>query len=89
MTDLIQLTDTEIAAVAGGAIGQGINITASQSNTSSVTQSATAVNTGAVSATASGTGSTAAAAGAEASNVALVSQTNAIVASNSIRFGRH
>jgi hypothetical protein len=89
MTDLIQLTDTEIAAVAGGAITQSISIVASQSNSSSVTQSATAVNTGAVSATASGTGSTAAAAGAEASNIALVSQTNAIVASNSIRFGHH
>jgi hypothetical protein len=88
MTDLIQLTDTEIAAVAGGAIGQGITIQASQSNSSTVSQSATATNTGAVSATA-GAGGLAAAVGAEASNVALVSQTNAIVASNSVRFGRH
>jgi hypothetical protein len=60
MTDLIQLSDTEIAAVAGGAIDQSIYISASQSNTSSVTQSATATNYGNVSATASGAYSTAA-----------------------------
>ena len=50
MTDLIQLSDVEIAAVSGGA--QSIYISASQSNSSSVTQSASASNYGAVSATA-------------------------------------
>jgi len=89
MTDLIQLSEAEIAAVAGGAIDQSISISASQSNTSNVSQSATATNSGAVTATANGYGATAAAAGAEASNFASVSQRNSISASNSVRFGRH
>jgi hypothetical protein len=77
MTDLIQLSDVEIAAVAGGAI--------SQSNSSTVTQTATATNSGTVTASASGTGSLAAAAGAEASNFAEVSQVNVV----RIRRGGH
>jgi hypothetical protein len=89
MTELITLSDAEIEAVAGGSIAQSISISASQSNTSSVTQSATASNSGAVTATASGAGSTAAAAGAEANNYASVSQLNAVLAVNSVRFGRH
>ena len=89
MTDLIQLTDVEIAAVAGGAIWQSIDIDASQSNTSTVTQTATASNTGRVTATATGTGAIAAAVGATASNFAAVSQINVIVAVNSARFGHH
>jgi phage gp45-like len=70
MSDLIQLTDAEIDLVAGGNI--------SQSNTSTVTQTATATNYGAVSATASGTNSVAAAVGADASNSALVAQVNSV-----------
>jgi hypothetical protein len=89
MTGLIQLTDVEIDAVSGGNISQAIGISATQTNTSTVTQTATATNTGAVGATASGTNSLAAAVGASASNTALVSQGNVIAASNSIRFGRH
>jgi len=64
MTDLVLLTDTEIAVVSGGAISQSISITATQRNNSSVSQSATAVNSGKVTATASGTDATAAAVGA-------------------------
>jgi hypothetical protein len=86
MIELIQLTDTEIDAVAGGNLSQSISISARQTNSSTVSQTATATNSGAVTATA-GAGGTAAAAGAEASNVAVVSQTNAILAANSIRFG--
>jgi hypothetical protein len=89
MTDLIQLTDVEIAAVAGGAISQSISISASQTNSSSVSQSASATNSGAVTASAWGYGALAAAAGAEANNTAVVSQANVIAASNSVRFGRH
>jgi hypothetical protein len=89
MTDMILLTDAEIAAVAGGAIGQGINITATQQNSSTVNQTASATNTGAVTATASGTNSVAAAVGASASNFADVSQANILAATNSGRFGRH
>jgi len=90
MIELIQLTEAEIDAVAGGYdIDQSISIRATQTNTSSVAQTAIASNTGAVSATATGAGSIAAAAGAEASNVAVVSQANAIFAANSFRFGRH
>jgi hypothetical protein len=89
MTDMILLTDAEIAAVAGGAITQSISIAASQSNSSTVNQTATATNSGAVTATATGAGATAAAVGASASNYAEVSQANIIVASNSVRFGRH
>lgn len=84
MNDLIQLTEAEIAAVAGGQT-QSISIYATQSNSSSVSQYATAYNYGPVTATASGYGALAAAAGAEASNTALVSQSNSIKASNSIR----
>jgi len=89
MTGLIQLTDVEIDAVAGGNISQSIGISASQTNGSSVSQTATATNTGAVGAAANGTNSLAAAVGASASNTALVSQGNVIAASNSIRFGHH
>jgi hypothetical protein len=89
MTDLIQLSDAEIATVAGGAIDQDISIYASQSNSSSVSQTATATNYGNVTATASGYGALAAAAGAEASNTALVSQRNSISASNSVRIRRY
>ena len=88
MSDLIQLSDAEIAAVAGG-VTQSISISASQSNTSSVTQSATATNSGAVTATASGKDSLAAAAGAEASNTAVVSQANVIAAVNFSSSSRH
>ena len=82
MSDLIQLSDVEIAAVAGGVA----TVTATQSNSSSVTQTATATNSGAVSAT-NGAGSfnTAAAAGAEASNFAEVSQVNVARATNHTR----
>ena len=70
MTDLLQLNDVEIAAVAGGAISQSASVTATQSNSSSVSQTASASNSGAVSATnGAGSGNTAAAAGAEASNL--------------------
>jgi hypothetical protein len=89
MTDLIQLTDVEIAAVAGGTISQSISVGASQSNSSSVSQSASASNSGAVTASAWGYDALAAAAGAQASNTAVVSQANVITASNSVRFGRH
>jgi hypothetical protein len=90
MTELIQLTDVEIDAVAGGnGITQSISIRATQTNTSSVTQTATATNSGRVTASATGTGSVAVAAGAAASNVAVVSQANAIFAANSLRFGWH
>jgi len=85
MTDLIQLSDAEIAAVAGGAISQSLTVSATQSNSSDISQSATAVNYGAVTATASGYGATAAAVGAAANNYAAVSQTNAILALNSVR----
>ena len=46
MTDLIQLTDVEIAAVAGGAITQTASVNAHQTNSSTVTQTATATNSG-------------------------------------------
>ena len=55
MTDLIQLTDAEIAGVSGGILNQSISISASQSNCASVSQTATATNNGAVSATLSPT----------------------------------
>ena len=89
MTELIQLSDVEIAEVAGGAVSQSISISASQSNTSTITQTATATNSGAVTAAAAGSGATAAAIGAAASNTAEVYQTNAIVAANifSVRRG--
>ena len=64
MTDMIELNDVEIAAVAGGAISQSASVTATQSNSSSVSQGASATNSGAVSATnGAGSGNTAAAAG--------------------------
>jgi hypothetical protein len=85
MNDLIQLTEAEIAAVAGG-IYQNIYISATQSNSSYVTQSATAVNYGAVTATANGYGAVAAAAGAEANNTAVVLQANSIKALNTVRY---
>jgi hypothetical protein len=87
MTDLIQLTDAEIAGVSGGS--QSISIDASQSNSATVYQSASAANSGNVSATAASvTGdSLAAAVGAEASNTSLVYQKNSIKASNSFHFG--
>jgi carbon monoxide dehydrogenase subunit G len=87
MTDLIQLSDVEIVAVAGGQLSQSISISASQSNSSSVSQSATASNSGAVTANAGANG-LAAAVGAQATNTALVTQTNAVVALNLARFGR-
>jgi hypothetical protein len=83
MTDLLQLTDVEIAAVAGGAISQSASVSAHQSNSSSVSQTAAATNSGAVSATnGAGNGNTAAAVGASSSNVALVTQVNVARASN-------
>jgi hypothetical protein len=89
MTDLIQLNDVEIAAVAGGAISQSASVTATQSNSSSVSQTASASNSGAVSATTgAGNGNTSAAAGAEANNTAVVTQVNVARASNSLRI-RH
>jgi hypothetical protein len=82
MSDLIQLSDVEIAAVAGGLAF----VSADQSNSSTVTQTATATNSGAVSATNGiGSGNTAAAAGAEASNFAEVSQVNVARATNHTR----
>jgi hypothetical protein len=88
MTDLILLTDAEIAAVSGGAISQSISVSATQTNSSSVSQTSSASNSGAVTATASGSGATAAAAGAESNNTALVFQSNAIVAANSVKIRR-
>jgi hypothetical protein len=89
MTDLIQLNDVEIAAVAGGAITQTASVNAHQTNSSTVTQTATATNSGAVSASNGiGSGNTAAAVGASSSNVALVTQVNVARASNSLRI-RH
>jgi len=78
MTD--RLSDAEIAAVSGG---NSINIYASQSNSSYVSQSAYAENYGNVSASAYSVygSAVAAAAGAEANNTAVVSQANVISAS--------
>jgi len=87
MNDLIQLTEAEIAGVSGGTY-QSIDIDASQSNSSSVTQGGTATNSGAVSASVgsySG-GATAAAVGASVTNTAIVYQSNRVSASNSVRF---
>jgi hypothetical protein len=88
MNDLIELTDAEVMSVSGGAV-QSIYIVAGQNNTSTLSQSATAINYGPVTATATGTGATAAAVGADASNTAFVSQTNVIRAANSIHSHRH
>ena len=84
MTDLIQLDDVEIAAVAGGV--QTNTIT--QTNTSTATQTAPATNSGAVTAsiTGGGAGATVAAVGASATNTVLVYQSNRARASNSVRF---
>ncbi len=68
MSDLMQLTDAELDLVSGGFVAQV--------NYSSISQSATATNSGAVSASATGSGSTAIAIGAAASNTALVEQLN-------------
>ena len=86
MTDLIQLNDVEIAAVAGGYdIYQSASVYASQSNYSSVSQSAYATNYGDVSASnGAGSGNVAAAVGASASNTAIVTQVNAALALNRI-----
>ena len=89
MTDLIQLNDVEIAAVAGGGydIYQSASVYASQSNYSSVSQSAYATNYGNVSASnGAGSGNVAAAVGASANNTAIVTQVNAALALNRIRF---
>jgi hypothetical protein len=87
MTDLIQLNDVEIAGVAGGDIYQSSSVYAEQSNSSSVSQYASATNSGAVSASnGAGSGNIAAAAGAEANNTAIVTQVNAALALNRIRF---
>jgi hypothetical protein len=87
MTDLIQLNDVEIAAVAGGDISQSADVYASQSNYSSVSQSAYATNYGNVSASNGiGSNNTAAAVGASASNAAIVTQVNVARASNRLRF---
>ena len=83
MSDLIQLSDVEIAAVAGGLAF----VSADQSNSSTVTQTASATNSGAVSASnGAGSGNTAAAAGAEADNTAVVTQVNVARASNRFSF---
>jgi len=102
MTDLIQLTDAEIAGVSGGILNQSIYISATQSNTATVTQTSTATNTGAVTASISapggsttvgnggaGGGGTAAAAGAESSNYSVVVGKNSISASNRQSFHIH
>ena len=89
MTDLIQLNDVEIAAVAGGLSRRALPSPLPRATAASVSQSATATNSGAVSASNGiGSGNTAAAAGAEASNTAIVTQVNVARASNSLRI-RH
>jgi hypothetical protein len=94
MSDLIQLTDAEIATVAGGndPISAAASATASynsQTNNSTVTQSATATNSySPVTAYVSGSYdpyATVVAVGALASNTALVSQSNSVRASASNR----
>jgi hypothetical protein len=84
MSDMIPLTETELDLVAGGY--QNIYISASQSNSSSVSQTATAYNYGAVTASGGGYDSTTVAVGALASNTALVYQSNAISARNSFHY---
>jgi hypothetical protein len=59
MNDLIQLTDAEIAGVSGGILNQDISISATQSNSASVSQNSTATNSGSVSAAISANGGTA------------------------------
>jgi len=65
---LIELTDAELGLVSGGLVAQV--------NYSSISQSATATNSGTVTASATGADSTAIAIGAAASNTALVEQFN-------------
>ena len=87
MTDLIQLNDVEIAAVAGGDISQSASVVAYQNNSSYVSQYASATNSGTVTASNGiGSGNTAAAVGASASNAAIVTQVNAALALNRLRF---
>jgi hypothetical protein len=86
MPDPILLSDAEISAVAGGRIRQSIDIDAHQRNSSSVTQTATATNSGAVTASAPGANSTALAFGATSANTAVVTQANAISATNRVLF---
>jgi len=82
MTELVPLTDADVAAVCGGAVTQTITIRATERNTSTVTQSATATNSGRITATASGMLAVAAAVGAVSSNTAVVSQSNVLLALN-------
>jgi len=95
MNDLIQLTDAEIAGVSGGILNQDISISASQSNSASVSQSASSSNSGAVSASlstgagGSADGATVAASGSSASNASLLVQKNSIYASNRQSFHIH
>ena len=75
MSDLVQLTDAEVDLVSGGFVAQV--------NYSSISQSASASNSGGVAAVA-GAGGTAIAIGAAASNTAEVLQANVF----SVRVGR-
>ena len=75
MSDLVQLTDAEVDLVSGGFVAQV--------NYSSISQSASATNSGGVAASATGSGSTAIAIGAAASNTAVVEQANVF----RVRFG--
>ena len=70
MSDLVQLTDAELDLVSGGQLVQV--------NYSSISQSASATNSGAVAASATGMNSTAIAIGAAASNTAVVEQLNLV-----------
>ena len=95
MTDLIQLTDAEIAGVSGGILNQSIYISATQTNNATVNQTANSTTNGNTSATLSadggsgvtggaggGGGATVAASGSSASNASLLAQRNSISASN-------
>jgi hypothetical protein len=86
MTDLIQLNDVEIAAVAGGAIPQSASASANPSALTLLNFTAAATNSGAASATnGTGSGNTAAASGAESSTTGVFTQVNMVQASNSLR----
>ena len=87
MTRPVVLTDAEAALVSGGAISQTITISAFQRNTSSVSETAVATNSGRVTATASGVSVLAAAVGAESSNTALVIQASVVETLNIVRLG--
>jgi hypothetical protein len=103
MTDLIQLTDAEIAGVSGGILNQSISVDATQTNNATVNQTANSTNNGSVSASLSsnggaggltggaggGGGSTVAASGSSASNYSSVFQKNSISASNRQSFHIH